>query len=395
MGLFDFLKVEKRQNNFLRAVAPFSNANTGVNVDSDSALNFSAVWACVRVISEAIASLPVMVYKEESNGDQIKDKSHPVYQLVGMNPNKIMTCYTFMETLMANLLIRGNAYFIIERDQALRPIALHYKDPEDVTAKKVGEEVYYKCKGYDEPISQDNMLHFMGLGYDGIEGKSPLNVHRDTIGLSLGANVTASSYFGNSNQVFGVLKHPSKIGKEAIERLRNSWNQSYQGPYNAGKTAILEEGMDFKPITIPAQDRQLLESRKFQVEEICRIFRVPQHLVGSLEKASYNSMEQLSIEFVRHTIRPYLYNLEAEMNRKLFRDSERMNYCIKFSADALLRGDTNTRADYYSKLLAMGVLSINEVRRFEDLNHIADGDKHLVPLNFTSLNDMTNEDGAE
>ena len=142
MGLFDFLKVEKRQNNFLRAVAPFSNANTGVNVDSDSALNFSAVWACVRVISEAIASLPVMVYKEESNGDQIKDKSHPVYQLVGMNPNKIMTCYTFMETLMANLLIRGNAYFIIERDQALRPIALHYKDPEDVTAKKVGEEVY-------------------------------------------------------------------------------------------------------------------------------------------------------------------------------------------------------------------------------------------------------------
>jgi HK97 family phage portal protein len=397
MGLFDFLKSEKRgvdRSGFLGSVPQFGGANTGVAVDEDTALNFSAVWACVRVISETVASLPVMVYKEESDGDKLNDKSHPVYKLLSRQPNKIMTSYTFYEVLMSNLLINGNAYFIIERDGSQRPVALHYKHHEDVKVIKLEDEVYYECKGYDLPLQQDDVLHFMGLGYDGCKGKSPITIHRDSIGLSLGANITAASYFGNSNQVFGVLKHPSKIGKEAIERIRNSWNRSYGGVYNSNKTAILEEGMDFKPITIPASDRQLLESRRFQVEEICRIFRVPLHLVGQIDKSSYNSMEQLSIDFVRYTIRPYLFNIEAEMNRKLFRENEQDSTYVKFSADALLRGDTNARAEYYQKLMQVGVLSINEVRKMEDLNRIEKGDDHYMPLNFSSI-DNNDQESAE
>jgi len=173
--------------------------------------------------------------------------------------------------------------------------------------------------------------------------------------------------------------------------LKSSWNNGYSGPYNSNRTAILEEGLDFKPITIPASDRQLLDSRQFQVQEIARIFRVPPHLIGDLSKANYNSMEQLSIEFVRTTLRPYLVNIESELNRKLFRESERGKFYIKMSVEGLLRGDSQARANFYKEMLQTGVFSINEVRRFEDMNPVEGGDKHLVPLNFTTLNDMNND----
>ena len=392
MGLFDFFKSEKRgsDNAFLQASLGV-NANAGVAVTEDSALNFSAVWACVRVISEAIASLPINVYREEANGNRGVDKSSPIYNLIAYEPNYYMTSYTFREILMTNLLINGNSYFKIERDNRQRPIQLKYVNSDDVKVLKAEDGLYYQIKGIDTPVSSYDMLHFVGMGYDGCKGKSILKVHADTIGLSLGANVTATSYFGNSTQVFGVLKHPGKLSEEASNRLKSSGNNGYSGPYNSNRTAILEEGLDFKPITIPASDRQLLDSRQFQVQEIARIFRVPPHLIGDLSKANYNSMEQLSIEFVRTTLRPYLVNIESELNRKLFRESERGKFYIKMSVEGLLRGDSQARANFYKEMLQTGVFSINEVRRFEDLNPIEGGDKHLVPMNFTTLNDMNND----
>jgi len=299
-----------------------------------------------------------------------------------------MTSFIWRECLMNNLLIHGNSYFLIKRDSSLRPIELCYLNPEDVNPVKVDDVIYYNVEEYDSPIPQYDMLHFVGMGYDGIKGKSVLRVHADTIGLSLGANVTATSYFGNSTQVAGVLKHPGKLSEEAASRLKASWNNNYSGPYNSNRTAILEEGLDFKAISIPASDRQLLDSRLFQVQEIARIFRVPPHLIGDLSKASYNSMEQLSIEFVRTTLRPYLVNIESELNRKLFRESERGTYYTKMSVEGLLRGDSQARANFYREMLQTGVFSINEVRRFEDMNPIENGDEHLVPLNFQPLNNI-------
>tara|TARA_R110000824_G_C15133324_1_gene669237 strand:+ start:127 stop:1320 length:1194 start_codon:yes stop_codon:yes gene_type:complete len=396
MGLLDFFKSEKRNNNatnnFLSQQYGIQ-ANSGVTVDENSALNFSAVWACVRVISESVASLPIGVFKEEENGTRKLDKSSPIYSLLAYEPNSYMTSFIWRESLMNNLLIHGNSYFKIKRDSALRPIELIYLNPEDVNPIKVDDVIYYDVKNYNNPIAQYDMLHFVGMGYDGVKGKSVLTVHADTIGLSLGANVTATSYFGNSTAIAGVLKHPGKLSEEAASRLRTSWNNNYAGPYQSNKTAILEEGIDFKPISIPASDRQLLDSRLFQVQEIARIFRVPPHLIGDLSKANYNSMEQLSIEFVRTTLRPYLVNIESELNRKLFRESERGLYYTKMSVEGLLRGDSQARADYYQTMLQNGVFSINEVRRFEDMNPIENGDEHLVPLNFQPLNNINDVDG--
>ena len=390
MGLLDFFKTEKRSHNSSTVMQSSYGiqANSGVAVDENSALNFSAVWACVRVISEAVASLPIGVFKEDENGNRGVDKSSPIYSLLAYEPNSYMTSFIWRECLMNNLLIHGNSYFLIKRDSSLRPIELCYLNPEDVNPVKVDDVIYYNVEEYDSPIPQYDMLHFVGMGYDGIKGKSVLRVHADTIGLSLGANVTATSYFGNSTQVAGVLKHPGKLSEEAASRLKASWNNNYSGPYNSNRTAILEEGLDFKAISIPASDRQLLDSRLFQVQEIARIFRVPPHLIGDLSKASYNSMEQLSIEFVRTTLRPYLVNIESELNRKLFRESERGTYYTKMSVEGLLRGDSQARANFYREMLQTGVFSINEVRRFEDMNPIENGDEHLVPLNFQPLNNI-------
>jgi len=390
MGLLDFFKLEKRSHNSSTVMQSSYGiqANSGVAVDENSALNFSAVWACVRVISEAVASLPIGVFKEDENGNRGVDKSSPIYSLLAYEPNSYMTSFIWRECLMNNLLIHGNSYFLIKRDSSLRPIELCYLNPEDVNPVKVDDVIYYNVEEYDSPIPQYDMLHFVGMGYDGIKGKSVLRVHADTIGLSLGANVTATSYFGNSTQVAGVLKHPGKLSEEAASRLKASWNNNYSGPYNSNRTAILEEGLDFKAISIPASDRQLLDSRLFQVQEIARIFRVPPHLIGDLSKASYNSMEQLSIEFVRTTLRPYLVNIESELNRKLFRESERGTYYTKMSVEGLLRGDSQARANFYREMLQTGVFSINEVRRFEDMNPIENGDEHLVPLNFQPLNNI-------
>lgn len=386
MGLLDwFRSSEKRDNRqtFLSAAIGGLGANTGVSVTKDSSISFGAVWACVRVLSESIASLPIHVYREDADGDRVVDKAHPVYNLIARDPNGFMTSYTWRETLMSNLLLEGNSYYLIKRDSNARPISLIYLNTDDVKVIKSEGHLFYEVKGLDQPVLAQDMLHFLGLGFDGCKGKSVLRVHQDTIGLSLGANITAGSYFGNASQVQGVLRHPGKMTKEAVDRLRDSWNNRLSGSYNSHKTAILEEGMDFKPVTISANDRQLLDSRRFQVNEIARIFRVPPHMIGDLEKATFSNIEMQSIEFVTHTLRPYLVNIESELNRKLFRENERSTHYIKLNVEGLLRGDSQARAKYYKELMGMGVLSVNEVRRFEDLNKIGpEGDVHYIPLNF-------------
>ena len=192
---------------------------------------------------------------------------------------------------------------------------------------------------------------------------------------------------GNSSQIGGIIKHPGKLSKEAVARLRTSWSQSTSGSFVAGKTAILEEGMTFEQSKINANDYQLLETRRFQIEEIARIFKVPLSLIGHLEKAAnYSSIEALSIDFVRFTLQPYLVLIEQELNRKLFRENELDNYFVRLDSKGLLRGDSAARATYYREMSAIGVLSINEIRRMEDLNRIGDeGDTHYYPLNFAPI----------
>ena len=400
MGLFDFLRSEKRDNgqNFIFSTLGGGASNTGVRVDENTSLTFAAVYACVRVLSESVASLPIHVMKREDNGNVVTDRTHPIYNLVAKRPNKIMTSYTWRNSLMANLCLQGNSYYIIVRDNAARPTELIYVNPEDVEIKYSGGEVFYSIKHYDTPFTADNILHFMGLGFDGIKGKSVVELHRDTIGLSIAANKYGGSFYGNAATPSGILKHPGKLSAEAAGRLSTSWNNKYAGgPTNAHRTAILEEGMEFKSISLSPQDADFLNTRKFQVAEIARLFRVPPHMIQDLDRATYSNIEQQSIDFVMHTLRPYLVNLEEEMNRKLFRENEQDSYYIKLNVAGLLRGDSAARADYYREMSSIGVLSINEIRRLEELNDLPGeaGDKHYYPLNFAPIDgsEQAPEDG--
>ena len=398
MGLFDFFRFnsEKRDsgNNFLRANSFGTlGVDTGVAVTKESSLSFSAVYACVRLISESIASLPINVFMEEIDGDRISLRNHPVYKLLAKKPNNYMTSYTFKEIILTNLLLEGNAYFYIVRDNAARPIELICIQPELVEVYKHEGNLYYKVKEQDSTIFQDDMLHFVGLSFDGLKGKSVLKAQNATIGTSIAANATAGSVLGNTTQIGGIIKHPGKLSAEAIERLRSSWNNSYQGVFSAGKTAILEEGMTFEPSKISAQDKQLLESRRFQIEEIARIFKCPLSLIGHLERAAnYSSIEALSIDFVRYTLTPYIVNIEQEFDRKLFRENEQDDHYVKIQVEGLMRGDSNARANFYKQMIDMGVMSINEVRQLENMNRIEDGDTHYFPMNYAPIGQTIEED---
>jgi len=389
MGLLDFFRSEKRNNNFLNANSNFSfgGAANRTSVTTDSSMTFSAVFACVRIISESIASLPVRVYRVETDGDKIEEVSHPVNRLLTRKPNDFMTTYTFLDVLMNNLLLEGNSYFYIERDSSARPVGLIPIKTQHVKVINHDGQIYYDVKDYDLAIRKEDMLHFFNLSFNGYEGTSVIGSQRTTIGTSIASNDTANSYLGNSSQIGGIIKHPGKLSKEAVARLKTSWNQSTTGSFVAGKTAILEEGMTFEQSKINANDYQLLETRRFQIEEIARIFKVPLSLIGHLEKAAnYSSIEALSIDFVRFTLQPYLVLIEQELNRKLFRENELDNYFVRLDSKGLLRGDSAARATYYREMSAIGVLSINEIRRMEDLNRIGDeGDTHYYPLNFAPI----------
>jgi len=302
-------------------------------------------------------------------------------------PNDFMTTYTFLDVLMNNLLLEGNSYFYIERDSSARPVGLIPIKTQHVKVINHDGQIYYDVKDYDLAIRKEDMLHFFNLSFNGYEGTSVIGSQRTTIGTSIASNDTANSYLGNSSQIGGIIKHPGKLSKEAVARLKTSWNQSTTGSFVAGKTAILEEGMTFEQSKINANDYQLLETRRFQIEEIARIFKVPLSLIGHLEKAAnYSSIEALSIDFVRFTLQPYLVLIEQELNRKLFRENELDNYFVRLDSKGLLRGDSAARATYYREMSAIGVLSINEIRRMEDLNRIGDeGDTHYYPLNFAPI----------
>tara|TARA_R110000744_G_scaffold4042_3_gene14925 strand:+ start:666 stop:1886 length:1221 start_codon:yes stop_codon:yes gene_type:complete len=403
-SIFNFFKKETRDNGqtFLQNVLT-GLSNTGVAVNQDTSLTYSAVFACVRVLSESVASLPIDIIKDV-NGDKTVDKDHPVYKLLAQRPNNYMTSFTWRQILMTNLVLNGNSYFNIIRDTSARPVSLEYIPSENVDVKLQGGEIFYEIKeGGDgfgptvesKIIKHDDMLHFQGLSYDGIKGRSVIETHRDSFGLSIAANKYGGAYYGNASSPSGILSHPGKLSKEAADRLKFSWNSSYgNGPMNAHKTAILEEGMSFKPVSMNPEDADFLNTRKFQVTEIARIFRVPPHMIGDLDRATFTNIEQQGIDFLTHTLRPYLINLEEELERKLFRENEQDTYKIMFNANGMLRGDSEARAKFYKDMSSIGVLSINDIRRMENMNDIgSDGDKHYYALNYAPIDAQSDVDG--
>lgn len=377
----------------------FGRSNSGQTVNEKTAMQMSAVYACVRIIAEAIAQIPLNVYRFTADGGKEKDLRHPLFFLLHDEPNPEMTSFIFRETLMSHLLLWGNAYAQIIRNGKGEVVGLYPLMPDrmQVDRNEAGNLVYTYTKYYDEvgakhayeqiKLPAYQVLHIPGLGYDGLIGYSPIAMARNAIGMSMAAEDFGATFFANGATPGGVLEHPGIV--KDPERLRESWHAQFSGK-NSHNIAVLEEGMTFKPMSIPPEEAQFLETRKFQIDEIARIFRVPPHMVGDLEKSSFSNIEQQSLEFVKYTVGPWVARWEQSLAQALLLPSEKKQYTIKYNLDGLLRGDYESRMNGYAVGRQNGWLSANDIRELENMNKIPaeeGGDEYLINGNMTKLKD--------
>ncbi len=370
----------------------FGGTTSGKAVNERTAMQTSAVYACVRILSESIAGLPLHVYRYNGGGKE-RTADHPLYRLLHDEPNREMTSFVFRETLMAHLLLWGNAYAQVIRDGRGYPIALYPLLPDRMAVDRDdgGELVYtYQSDKGQVKLRKENILHIPGLGFDGLIGYSPIAMAKNAVGLALATEDYGAAFFANGANPGGVLEHPGVIKPEQADRLRESW-QSQFGGANAHKVAVLEEGLKFHQMSIPPEQAQFLETRKFQINEIARIFRVPPHMVGDLEKSSFSNIEQQSLEFVKYTLDPWVVRWEQSLRQALILPSEKASVFIKFNLDGLLRGDYQSRMEGYSVGIQNGFYSVNDVRGLEDLNLLTDaegGNIHVLNGNMVKLADV-------
>lgn len=346
-------------------------------------MRHSAVYACVRLLAETVASLPLHVYRRTATGKELAT-DHPLYRVLHDSPNDEMTSFQFREVMQAHLALWGNAYAQIQRDGSGRiqlwPIQPQYVQPERNNAGQIVYKVYqYQTTGTFRYLSYDEMLHIPGLSFNGIVGLSPIGLAREAIGLGLAAEKFGARFFGSGTNFGTVLTHPNSLSDEALAHLRRSFEKRAKGLDNSHSMLILEEGLDIKNVAIPPEDSQFIETRKFQVNDIARIFRIPPHMIGDLERATFSNIEQQSIEFVQHTIRPWLVRWEQQINKKLLGG----DYFAEFNVDGLLRGDIKSRYEAYAIARQNGWMSANDIRRLENMDPLPGrvGDTYLVPLN--------------
>ena len=354
----------------------------------------------MRILSEAIASLPLNVYKYTKDGGKEKMLDHPLYRLLHDEPNPEMTSFAFRETLMGHLLLWGNAYAQIIRNARGEVIGLYPLMPGKMTVDRDSAgRLYYLYQKTNEDgaqlgkdsqvyLSPDKILHIPGLGFDGLVGYSPIAMAKNAIGMAIATEEYGARFFANGAAPGGVLEHPGTI--KDPERVKESWNAAYQGAGNAHRIAVLEEGMKYTPIGISPEQAQFLETRKFQIDEIARIFRIPPHMLADLEKSSFSNIEQQSLEFVKYTLDPWVVRWEQSMCRALLSDSEKTQVFIKFNVDGLLRGDYQSRMNGYAVARQNGWMSANDIRALENMDPIPKeegGDLYLINGAMTKLED--------
>jgi HK97 family phage portal protein len=371
----------------------FGSTSSGKAVNETTAMQTTAVYACVRILSEAIAGLPLHVYEYKADGGKERVSDHPLYYLLHDAPNGEMTSFVFRETLMSHLLLWGNAYAQIVRDGRGRVLSLYPLLPNRVTVDRdKNNALFYEYRtdsGTAVTLRRDEVLHIPGLGFDGLVGYSPIAMAKNAVGMAIATEEYGASFFANGANPGGVLEHPGVI--RDIARVKESWNTAYQGSGNAHRVAVLEEGMKFQQVGIPPEQAQFLETRKFQINEIARIFRVPLHLVGDLEHATFSNIEHMSLEFAKYTLTPWLSRWEQALQQALLLPSEKSKIFVKFNLDGMLRGDYQSRMQGYSIGIQNGFLSVNDVRGLEELNLLPDdegGNLHFVNGNMIKLRDV-------
>lgn len=368
-----------------------SKSTSGVTVNQQTALTYSAIWAAVRCIAETVASLPFQVKRRTEDGSE-RASDHSVYNLLQSQPNQAMTAIVFRETLTSHLLTWGNAYCKIVRNNKGQVVSLFPMLPETVSIFAKADKLFYlhKIDGQEFQFNATEVLHLVGFGYDGCRGYSPITYHKNSIGLGIAAEQYGAEFFGNGAVFSGAFKHPAQLSDDAHKRLTASIKNK-----DRHETLLLEEGMDFTQMSMPPEDAQFIETRKFQATDVARIYRLPPHKIGILDNATFSNIEHQAIEFVVDAIRPYLIRWEQEANRKLFTRAERQTLYMKHNIEGLLRGDTKSRYDSYAIGRNWGWLSVNDIRKLEDLNTIEGGDVYLQPLNMTDTANPNPVDAEE
>ncbi len=367
---------------------------TGQQVTTTRAMQMTTVFGCVRVLAESVGMLPCRLVKQTGRSIETA-ASHRLNYLLSVAPNGYMTSQEFWELLVACLCLRGNfyAYKVYALGQVVELLPI---DPGAVTPKlnddwTVSYKVTFK-NGEQRTLSQDEIWHVRLFTLDGLHGLNPIAYARQAIALGLSTEEHGSRLFTNGAVTSGVLATEQALTDEAFNRLKTQFHGEHMGVANAYKPMILEMGLNWKPISLNAEDSQFLETRKMQRDEICAIFRVPPHLVASLEKATFNNVENLGLSFVNYALVPYLTRIENRIRVGLLNDKDRANHYAKFNAGALLRGDLKGRYESYGKGIQWGILSPNDCRELEDLNPRDGGDVYLTPMNMTTDPEATNAD---
>lgn len=379
----------------------FGKANSGEMVNERSAMQIATVYACVRLLAESVASLPLHLYRvtEEGSGKE-KARDHPLYKILYRQTNPEMSSFSFRETMMVQLLLWGNAYAQIVRDGKNGILGLYPLLPENVEIDRTENgDLFYIYHAYTNEVPgdkdrdiifrRDEILHIPGLGFNGLVGFSPIAMMKNALGTTLAVEKYGSSFFKNGAQPSGVLEHPGVLKNP--ERIRENWMDVYGGANNAHKVAVLEEGMQYKPIALPPEDSQFLSTREFGVEEICRIFRVPPHLVQDLKRSTFNNIEHQGISFVQYTLMPWLERFEQAIIKDVLIEEEQDEYFPKFNVDGLLRGDYKSRMEGYAVGFANGFLSPNDIRRLENMDPIPDelgGNVYVANGSYIQLKDI-------
>lgn len=395
-ALFEVL--QKYSQDFLSGedVPTSSNAN----IDADTAMSFTAVFACNRVLSETLASCPVFLYEKDNKGNRVQVTDAPEYQILHYAPNAEMTPGQFKETGMSNMNLGGN--FIAQKVFNLRGDLLELRpilwNRVKIDIDKSTGRLLYFIDGKTEPKMRDEILHIPGLTLDGYIGVTPLTYAALTIDIGLSQDKFERNFYFNRASTSGIFQYPNELGDEAFQRLKKDIKKNYTGLQNAGVPMILEGGGQFKEVTMKLTDAQFLESKRFRIEDVCRIFRIPLHLVQDLTRSTNNNIEHQSLEFIVYTMLPWFKRWEENLNLQLLSDeSKRKNRYFEFKVDALLRGDAATRASAYAQGRQWGWLSVNDIRRLENMDPIPNGDIYLQPLNMNeaSTNDTKNKELAE
>ena len=369
---------DPRVVNLLQSGQP---ASSGVHVNEEISMSMSTVFACVKVISESVAELDFHIRKREGP-TRVVDESHPLYWMLFREPSPLYNSFDFFQTLLTHVLLWGNAYAQIIRNKFAQPIELVIIEPWNVDAKRLDDgAIFYEVreKGViKDNVLSSNMIHVKNLGTNGLVGRSPIGIQRESLGNAIAMDRYEGDFYKNGSKHSGVIMTPGHFSEEATKNIEQSFEEKFKGLGKQFKTIFLEDGVKYQQLTIPQQDAQFLENRKFHRSEIAGWFRVPLHLIQDLERATFSNIADQDRAFAKYTISPWCSRIQQEIDRKVFFKEEKRTWFTEFDMDQITRGDAKTRAEISEIEIRSGVSTVNEERRKRSKQDVEGGNEPLV-----------------